>query len=224
MSGQTNGARGRSQHIRLILHPTCVIEPAVDGCPLVAANSAHGVSLPHARKLARKNPIVNTLRRQKTALCPPAASRRLGPSSNTLAAPACQSKKGNWICRLANGNGRTKSRRPIISSVPSPKSLAVCYSRSSCALCSSRHFSSSRSRFFSGSSCAISPGRAQSLISEVNSGIEFASRCGPTRRRFESLLRAITVRHAVRIPTLTMKKMDATSTTIEGGALTNRSN
>jgi hypothetical protein len=81
----------------------------------------------------------------------------------------------------------------------------------------------SRSRRFSGSSCAISPGRARSLISEVNSGIEFASRCGPTRRRFESLLRAITVRHAVRIPTLTMKKMDATSTTIEGG-VTNRSN
>ena len=24
---------------RLILHPTCVIKPAVDGCPLVAANS-----------------------------------------------------------------------------------------------------------------------------------------------------------------------------------------
>ena len=24
---------------RLIVHPTCVIKPAVDGCPLVAANS-----------------------------------------------------------------------------------------------------------------------------------------------------------------------------------------
>jgi hypothetical protein len=29
----------RRQHIRLILHPTCIIKPAVDGCPLVAANS-----------------------------------------------------------------------------------------------------------------------------------------------------------------------------------------
>jgi hypothetical protein len=25
--------------LRLTLHPTCVIKPAVDGCPLVAANS-----------------------------------------------------------------------------------------------------------------------------------------------------------------------------------------
>ena len=32
------------------------------------------------------------------------------------------------------------------------------------------------------------------------------------------------IRAAVRIPTLTMKKMDTTSTTVEGGASTNRSN
>jgi hypothetical protein len=79
MSGQTNGARGRSQHIRLILHPTCVTEPAVDGCPLVAANSAHGVSLPHARKLARKNPIVNPVnalaRSRVVGLCRPAQAQ-----------------------------------------------------------------------------------------------------------------------------------------------------
>src|SRR5262249_58731134 len=38
--------------------------------------NAHVVPLPHPRKLARKPPIVTPLRRQKTALCPPAASRR----------------------------------------------------------------------------------------------------------------------------------------------------
>src|SRR5262249_6006561 len=58
--------------------------------------NAHVVPLPHPRKLARKTPIVNTLRRQKTALCPPAASR-LGLSRN-------------WTPAFRKGQYRAKAR------------------------------------------------------------------------------------------------------------------
>ena len=36
---------------RLILHPTCVIQPAVNGCPLVAANSAAAPAAPSRIRL-----------------------------------------------------------------------------------------------------------------------------------------------------------------------------